>query len=94
MIQGYRNRQTKTFAEGGPPRHFPAELEKEARLLLAAMDAATEVSDLSLPPGNRLHALGRDRKGEWSLSINRQWRICFVWMVGGPDQVEICDYHD
>ncbi|MBO6507369.1 MAG: type II toxin-antitoxin system RelE/ParE family toxin [Roseibium sp.] len=93
MINGYRDRRTRLFAEGGPPRHFPANLEKKARLLLAAMNAAVEVRDLLLPPGNRLHQLDGDREGQWSLSINMQWRICFYWTPTGPDEVEICDYH-
>ncbi|MBO0347220.1 type II toxin-antitoxin system RelE/ParE family toxin [Roseibium sp. CAU 1637] len=93
MIQGYRNRVTEAFARGGQPRHFLANLERKARLLLAAMDAATDLRDLRFPPGNRLHSLDRDRDGQWSVSINMQWRICFIWTATGPDQVEICDYH-
>lgn len=60
---------------------------------LAAMAAAVELRDLSFPPGNRLYALSGDRTGQHAISINDQWRICFVWTNTGPDQVEICDYH-
>ncbi|MDX6529366.1 MAG: toxin HigB [Blastocatellia bacterium] len=60
---------------------------------LNAIDAAAKLEDLRLPPSNRLEALKRDRKGQHSITINDQWRICFVWRTGHAEQVEIIDYH-
>jgi proteic killer suppression protein len=60
---------------------------------LNAIDAATRLQDLRLPPSNRLEALKGDRKGQHSIRINDQWRICFVWQGGNAEQVEIVDYH-
>jgi proteic killer suppression protein len=57
------------------------------------LDAATRLADLASPPGNRLEALGGDRRGQYSIRINRQWRICFTWSEAGADDVEITDYH-
>ena len=61
--------------------------------MLAAMNAAVAVEDLRFPPGNRLEKLKGDREGQYSIRINNQWRICFVWTDAGPDKVEIVDYH-
>jgi proteic killer suppression protein len=60
---------------------------------LDVIDAATKLEDLRSPPGNRLEALKGDRKGQWSIRINRQWRICFRWTTDGPVDVQIVDYH-
>jgi proteic killer suppression protein len=60
---------------------------------LNAIDAATALQDLRLPPSNQLEALKKDRKGQHSVRINDQWRICFVWQRGHAEQVEIVDYH-
>ncbi len=60
---------------------------------LAMPDAAKTLDFMRSPPGNRLEALGGDRAGRWSVRINDQWRLCFVWTDSGPDQVEIVDYH-
>ena len=60
---------------------------------LLQLHAAEKVSDLAVPPGNRLKALSRNRKGQHSIRINDQWRICFVWTDKGPEKVTICDYH-
>lgn len=57
------------------------------------LDAAMELKDLKSPPGNRLHSLEKDRQGQHSISINMQWRVCFVWTENGPENVEIVDYH-
>ncbi len=57
------------------------------------LDAAQRLDDLRVPPGNRLEALSRDRKGQHSIRINDQWRVCFTWSEGGADGVEIVDYH-
>jgi proteic killer suppression protein len=60
---------------------------------LNAIDAAVHLEDLRLPPSNRLEALSGERKGQWSVRINDQWRICFEWVKGNTEQVEIVDYH-
>ncbi|WP_439527366.1 type II toxin-antitoxin system RelE/ParE family toxin [Pannonibacter sp.] len=93
MIQGYRDRLTESIALGKVGKGFPPDLVLRTQKLLAALNAATQVDDLRLPPGNRLHKLTGDRQGQYSLSINDQWRICFIWTDAGPDLVEVCDYH-
>ena len=60
---------------------------------LPLIDVAKDVIDLNSPPGNRLHSLSGDRKGQYSISVNDQWRICFYWNNGNAEQVEIVDYH-
>ncbi|MCX8086822.1 MAG: type II toxin-antitoxin system RelE/ParE family toxin [Rhodocyclaceae bacterium] len=68
-------------------------IERAARRKLLQLHAATELSSLRIPPGNQLEALKGDRKGQHSIRINDQWRICFVWRKDGAHQVEIVDYH-
>lgn len=68
-------------------------VERVARRKLLQLHAATELASLKIPPGNRLEALKRDRRGQYSIRINEQWRICFVWQEDGAHQVEIVDYH-
>ena len=71
---------------------FPTHLVKRTRAMLSAMDAATILEDLRFPPGNRLEELRGDRAGQYSIRINDQWRICFVWTDQGPADVQIVDY--
>jgi proteic killer suppression protein len=94
MIVSYRDKRTGDFAAGKMVRAFSG-FERAARLKLDRMDAATAVKDLSALPGNRFEALKGDRKGQYSIRINDQWRICFEWPQGakGPSNVEIVDYH-
>ena len=68
-------------------------IERAALRKLAMLDSATELRDLAAPPGNRLESLRGDRKGEYSIRINDQWRICFLWREGNAYSVEITDYH-
>lgn len=93
MIRSYKDKLTRSIAEGSVKKGFPPQLVRRAQLLLNALDVAAELDDLRLPPGNRLHALEKDRKGQHSLSINMQFRICFRWVDGGAEDVEIVDYH-
>jgi len=93
MIRSYKDKLTRSIAEGSVKKGFPPQLIRRAQLLLNALDVAAELDDLRLPPGNRLHALEKDRKGQHSLSINMQFRICFRWVDGGAEDVEIVDYH-
>ena len=78
--------------EGGYPKRFRA-IEMVATCKLAMLDAAKTLDFVRSPPGNRLETLEGDRAGQWSVRINDQWRLCFVWTDSGPDQVEIVDYH-
>jgi proteic killer suppression protein len=75
------------------PKGFPSELFDRAKNKLAMLNAAAKLDDLKSPPGNQLEALSGDRKGQHSIRLNQQWRICFRWTPGGPADVEIVDYH-
>ena len=68
-------------------------IERVARRKLLQLHAATELASLKIPPGNQLEALKGDRKGQYSIRVNDQWRVCFVWQGDGAHQVEIVDYH-
>ncbi len=74
-------------------RKLPPDMQDRARDKLRLLNRAKTLDDLRNPPSNRLHALKDDRAGQHSISINKQWRICFVWRNGGADGVEITDYH-
>jgi len=93
MIVSYRDKRTREFARGTLSNAFLG-FERKAELKIDQLDAATSLIDLNLP-GNRLEALKGDRKGQHSIRINDQWRICFEWPKGspGPVNVEIVDYH-
>jgi proteic killer suppression protein len=93
MIQSWKDKHAEAVFKGETPKGFPSDLIKAARRRLQALDAATAVEDLKTPPGNRLHQLSADREGQWSISINDQFRVCFVWAPSGPENVEIVDYH-
>jgi proteic killer suppression protein len=94
MIVSYRDKRTSDFATGKRVKAFSG-FERSAQLKLDRMQAATTVNDLSALPGNRFERLKGDRKGQYSIRINDQWRICFEWPAGanGPTNVEIVDYH-
>ena len=93
MILSYRDKRTRSFAEGKRVKAFDGFAQK-AEMRLDQLDAATSLLDLDLP-GNRLEALKGNRKGQYSVRINDQWRICFEWLkrAKGPSNVEIVDYH-
>lgn len=93
MILSYRDKRTRDFAEGKRVKDLEG-IHLKTELKLDQLDAATTVGDLDLP-GNRLEALKGDRKGQYSIRINDQWRICFEWPARspGPTNVEIVDYH-
>jgi len=97
VIVSYRDTRTREFAAGKRVKAFSG-FERSARLKLDRLDrmeAATSLRDLSALPGNRFEALVGDRKGQYSIRINDQWRICFEWAdrSPGPSNVEIVDYH-
>ena len=93
MILSYYDNLTEAVGKGRMPKGFPPDLYKIVRRKLAFLRAATKLSDLKSPPGNKLHALGRDRAGQHSISVNDQYRICFIWTAAGAERVEFTDYH-
>ncbi len=92
MIRSFKSPDTRALFEGGHPRRFRA-FERAAIRKLQMLDDATDLRDLAAIPGNRLEQLKGDRKGQWSVRINDQWRVCFVWRKGDAFDVEIVDYH-
>jgi toxin HigB-1 len=92
MILSYRDKQTEAFARGKRIRQFHS-FARQAYKRLEILDAATNLEDLRALPSNYLEALSRDRKGQWSIRINEQWRICFEKSETGWANVEITDYH-
>ncbi len=93
VIRGFKNKVTEAVFNGLCPKGFPVQIFSIARRKLEALEAAEQLDDLRVPPGNRLEALTRDRRGQHSIRINDQWRVCFRWTKEGPADVEIVDYH-
>ena len=93
MIQSFADRDTERLFGREPVRRYPAELHRTMLRKLVAVDAAEQLDDLRVPPGNRLEKLKGDRAGQHSIRINVQWRICFRWKDGNAYDVEIVDYH-
>ena len=93
MIRSFANAETERFYTSGKSRRVPTEIRARTAKRLTQINAATRIEDLRLPPSNQLEALKGDRKGQFSVRINRQWRVCFRWTAEGPADVEIVDYH-
>lgn len=93
MIRSFSDKRTAAIFAGYAVRNLPRQLQQRAREKLLMLDAAGELNDLRTPPGNRLEALRGNRGGQYSIRINDQWRICFVWNSGDISDVEIVDYH-
>jgi len=93
MITGYRDIETKKIHHGEYSMKFPREMQRIALRKLIMMDNAANLNDLRVPPGNRLEKLQGDRKGQYSIRINQQYRICFSVVDNGFSDVEITDYH-
>jgi len=93
VIKTFADKQTAAVFAGEQVRKLPPEIQQTARRKLKLLDAATSLDALRVPPGNRLEALKNDRKGQHSIRINDQWRICFRWEDDGAAGVEITDYH-
>jgi proteic killer suppression protein len=93
MIRSFRDADTEKIFKRQFVRKIPHDIQQRAFMRLNALDAAVRLEDLRLPPSNQLEALKGDRKGQHSIRINDQWRICFVWRSGHAEQVEIVDYH-
>jgi proteic killer suppression protein len=93
MIQYFRDKEAEKIFNRQFSAKLPKNIQGVARKKLVILDAAVDLNDLRVPPGNRLEALRGNRKGQHSIRINDQWRICFKWRNGSAYEVEITDYH-
>ncbi len=93
MIKSFRDADTQKVFERQRVRRWSLELQRAALRKLSILDAAEDLRDLRVPPGNRLEKLSGDRAGQYSIRINDQWRICFEWRQGDAYEAEIADYH-
>ena len=93
MIKTFADKRTLELYQTGKAKRFPQDVANRAVRKLEYVDLATSLDDLKVPPGNRLHRLEGDRKGQHAISVNDQWRICFRFEDGDAYDVEICDYH-
>ena len=93
MIKSFADRRTAAIFVGHAVRNLPQQIQRRARAKLLAIDAASMLNDLRAPASNRLEALHGARKGQFSIRVNDQWRICFVWRDNQAWDVEIVDYH-
>jgi proteic killer suppression protein len=93
MIQSFADAETEKIWSGVRSKKLPPDIQATALRKLRMLNQAQVLQDLRVPPANRLEALAGDRKGQHSIRINGQWRICFVWAKGGPTSVEIVDCH-
>ena len=93
MIKGFRSKETEKIWNGIRSKRLPQNIQQVARRKLRMLNNGRSLNDLRIPPANRLEALRGNRKGQHSIRINDQWRICFVWMDGDAVNVEIVDYH-
>lgn len=92
MIKSYRDPETRKIGEGKVSRRLPAAIQRTAFRKLRVLDAADSLQALTLP-GNNLEAIKGDRKGQYSIRVNKKYRVCFRWTPQGPTDVEIVDYH-
>ena len=88
-----KNERRRKMAKGAAPKRFPSDLVRPTQRKLAMVNAAVTVDALRVPPGNKLEALKDDRRGQWSVRVNDQFRVCFRWIDGHAEDVEIVDYH-
>jgi proteic killer suppression protein len=94
MIRSFRGTETELIWQGIRSRKLPPDIQPVALRKLMMLHRARTLTDLRVPPANRLEALRGKRAGQWSIRINRQWRVCFRWREGDACDVEIADYHD
>ncbi len=93
MIRSFADKETERLFGGRKSKAVPPQLREKALAKLLSVDIATDVRELEAPPSNRLHKLGGKREGQWSISINMQYRVCFEFKGGDAYEVEIVDYH-
>ena len=93
VIRSFNDKRTEAIFQGRRAKGLPTEIQQRARRKLRMLDAATLIDDLRIPPSNRLEKLKGDRRGQYSIRVNDQWRICFVWRDRYASEVEIVDYH-
>ncbi len=93
MIKSFRDHDTEALFQRRAVRKFGPAVQRVALRKLLILDAAEQIGDLRVPPGNRLERLRGDRAGQYSIRVNDQWRICFRWHTGDAYDVEIVDYH-
>jgi len=93
VIRSFADKRTAALFAGYSVRALPNQIQGRARAKLLAIDAAKQIDDLRMPPGNRLEVLHGDRRRQCSIRINDQWRICFEWREGAVWNAEIVDYH-
>lgn len=93
VIMSFKSEEAAKIWAGEISRKLPQDIQRVALRKLIVLNAATDITDLRTPPGNRLEALKDDRRGQHSIRINSQWRVCFVWRDGNAHDVEIVDYH-
>jgi toxin HigB-1 len=93
MIQGFADEATTLIWSGRRSRRLPFDMQATALRKLRLLNQARVLGDLRVPPGNRFEALKGERAGQYSILVNDQWRICFVWREGGPADVQTVDYH-
>lgn len=93
MIRSFRNKDTARLFAREPVRRWGPDIQRAGLRKLRLLDAATRIEDLRAPPANRLEKLSGARAGQWSIRVNDQWRLCFVWKDGEAHDVELVDYH-
>lgn len=93
MIKSFRDKETAKVWSREYSKKLPGDIQERALMKLQQLHAASDLKDLSIPASNQLESLKGDRKGEHSIRINKQWRVCFKWKDGHAFEVEIVDYH-
>jgi len=93
MILSFRSKEAEKIWHGEVTKRLPPAIQIVARRKLRMLNSARRLDDLRIPPANRLEALKGERRGQYSIRINEQWRLCFRWTEAGPGDVEIVDYH-
>jgi len=93
VIKSFKDKETKKIFDSEHSKKFPNEIQLRARRKIDSLVLATQISDLRVPPSNHLEQLSGDRKGQWSIRVNNQYRICFNWNNGQAENVELVDYH-
>ena len=93
VIKSFASKETEKLFRRERTSRLPVDIRRAALRMLLVLDAVERVENLRIPPGNHLERLSGDRRGQWSIRINDQWRICFFWSEGDAVDVEIVDYH-